>query len=83
MYMNREKYVKELLQGLRSNIRYYRALSGVDCEQLAERAAIDPGYLSRLESDGSKTVPSLHTLLSIAYCLGINIADLLAQPAKA
>ena len=76
MYTNRENYVKEWLQGLRSNIRYYRSLSGASCEQLAKRAGISPDYLSRLEAPNSDVVPSFRVLCSLAYAFGVELSNL-------
>ena len=52
-------------------IGYYRRKRGLTQEQLAERAAISPGYLSQIEAPNLVTRLSVQTLLQIARVLEV------------
>ena len=53
------------------NISHYRRLRGVSQEELAEKAHISRGHLSRIEAPNSITYFSIATLFDIADALGV------------
>ena len=61
---------KKLLGGRIKEIRKLRRLSQ---EELAERVAIDPKHLSRIEV--GRGFPSLDTLENLAKCLNVDLKD--------
>ena len=52
-------------------IAYYRKLSGMTQEELAEHCGLSAGYISQLECPNSYFCPSLKTLFIIAEVLNI------------
>ena len=52
-------------------IAYYRKLSGMTQEELAEHCGLSAGYISQLEGPNSYFCPSLKTLFIIAEVLNI------------
>ena len=52
-------------------ISYYRKLSGMTQEELAESCNLSAGYISQLEGPNSYFCPSLKTLFTIAEVLNI------------
>ena len=52
-------------------IAYYRKLSGMTQEELAEHCGLSAGYISQLEGPNSYFCPSLKTLFIIAKVLNI------------
>lgn len=60
--------------GLR--IAYYRKLSGMTQEELAEACDLSTGYISQLEAPGCYFCPSLKTLFIIAEALGTSVSKL-------
>jgi len=58
-------------------IRYYRKKAELSKEKLAEKAALHPNYVGKIER-GEQWV-SLHALLRIAAALGIRGRDLLGD----
>lgn len=57
-------------------IAYYRKLSGMTQEELAESCNLSPGYISQLEGPNSFFCPSLKTLFTIAEVLNIPVYKL-------
>lgn len=63
---------------LGKRLRRHRLAAGFTLEQLASRAGIGKGYLSRIEN--GKKVPPIATLSRLAGALGLEIASLLMSP---
>ena len=59
---------------LANNLRFYRKLSALTQEKLAEKAGLHPVYISTLER-GVETV-SVDTLARIAKALNVQVTDL-------
>ena len=57
-------------------IAYYRKLSGMTQEELAEACELSAGYVSQLEAPGMYFCPSLKTLFKIAEVLGTTVSKL-------
>lgn len=58
-------------------IAYYRKLSGMTQEEMAEACELSPGYVAQLEGPNSYFCPSLKTLFTIADVLGVSASKLL------
>lgn len=54
-------------------IAYYRKLSGMTQEKLAEECNLSPGYVAQLEGPNSFFCPSLKTLFVIAEVLSVPV----------
>ena len=66
--MEESQYKMNLIKvGLK--IAYYRKLSGMTQERLAEECDLSPGYIAQLEGPNSYFCPSLKTLFVIAEAL--------------
>lgn len=63
---------------LGKRLRRQRLAAGFTLEQLASRAGIGKGYLSRIEN--GKKVPPIATLSRLAGALGLDMAALLVSP---
>ncbi len=57
-------------------ISYYRKLSGMTQEELAEACDLSVGYISQLEGPNCFFCPSLRTLFTIAEVLGTTVSKL-------
>ena len=57
-------------------IAYYRKLSGMTQEELAEACELPVGYVSQLEAPNCYFCPSLKTLFKIAESLGTTLSKL-------
>jgi transcriptional regulator with XRE-family HTH domain len=62
-------------------VREIRIIKGMTQNQLAESVGLDPSTLCKIER--SKSNPSLSTLTKLAKALGVTIAQLLGEEAKA
>ncbi len=67
--------------GIAERIRLHRERANLRLAQLAHACEIDPSHLSRIEN--ADTNVSLDTLVRIARCLRIGLADLVAPPSHA
>jgi transcriptional regulator with XRE-family HTH domain len=67
----------EYLQAMKlgENIKKVRQAAGLNQKEVAERAGVDPGMLSKIENRGQN--PSLEILRRIASGIGCSVADLL------
>jgi len=63
---------------LGETIKNLRQVTGLTQMQLAEKAGIDQGGLSRIEQ-GLKANPTLEILRRLAQALGCRVADLLEE----
>ena len=61
-----------------SLLRALRKNAGLAQSELASRAGIGQGYLSEIETVGSKKSPSAETLIALAKALGVEQDWLLA-----
>ena len=61
-----------------TRLRHARILLGMSLREVAQRANVTEGYVSKVEND--KVLPSLATLHRIANALETNISALLAMP---
>lgn len=57
-------------------IRRLREAEGITQEQLAKRAKVSQGYLSRLEA-GDRKAPSIKIAQKLAQALGVPVGELL------
>ncbi len=74
--MDESQYKMNLIKvGLK--IAYYRKLSGMTQEQMAEACDLSPGYVAQLEGPNMFFCPSLKTLFIIAEVLSIPVCKLL------
>jgi transcriptional regulator with XRE-family HTH domain len=62
---------------LGENIKKVRQAAGLNQKEVAERAGVDPGMLSKIENRGQN--PSLEILRRIASGIGCSVADLLPE----
>ena len=62
------------------NIKAVREARGLSQIKLAEDSGITPAYLCELES-GAKSNPGYKILTSISSALGVNVSELLEEPA--
>jgi transcriptional regulator with XRE-family HTH domain len=60
---------------LREKIKKVRQAAGLNQKEVAERAGVNPGMLSKIENRGQN--PSLEMLRRIASGIGCSVADLL------
>ena len=65
------EYAANSCAELRLNLARYRKEAGLTQSQLADRTGISKGYISKIEAKNSDTIPSLETILLIAYTLNI------------
>ncbi|QMV71413.1 helix-turn-helix transcriptional regulator [Comamonas piscis] len=79
--INKKPADKPLAQLLGQRIAELRKSRQWTQAQLAERLQVEPETISRFERGAS--VPSLHTLESLAAILRVSIGDLLAQSSTA
>ncbi len=63
-------------RSLGTHLRALRRKRGLTQEELAERAEVHPTYITRLETD--ERVPSLTTILRLAYALEVDVTELMA-----
>ena len=66
---------RQPLKILGATIREYRTQANMSQEKLAEKAALHPVYLGKIER-GEQWI-SLHALLRVAEALGVQAGDLL------
>ena len=66
-------------QTIGRNIAYYRRLSGLTQEQLAEKIPMSSSYLSKIECGNYNKSVSLSMILAIAYGLDVDISKLLQK----
>ena len=59
-------------------IKQYRISKGLTLKELAEKAGLTKGYLSKIESSGK--APPVSTLINLAKALNINISDIFGEP---
>jgi len=57
-------------------IAYYRKLSGMTQEELAEACGLSAGYISQLEGANSFFCPSLKTLFLISEAINVPVSKL-------
>jgi transcriptional regulator with XRE-family HTH domain len=69
----------EYLQAMKlgENIKKVRQAAGLNQKEVAERAGVDAGMLSKIENRGQN--PSLEILRRIASGIGCSVADLLPE----
>ncbi len=68
-----EEFMDKTKKLLGGRIKEIRKLKGLSQEELAERVAIDPKHLSRIEV--GRGFPSLDTLENLAKCLKVDLKD--------
>ena len=64
---------KEIVARIAGKIRAIRLKTGLTIQQLAERADVSKGLLSKIEN--SRTIPSLPVFVRILRCLDISFMD--------
>ena len=69
---NRSRYIE-----LGLNVAYYRKLTGITQEALAERCGLSRTYIINIEASNMITTVSLEALFNIADALGIEPYKLL------
>jgi transcriptional regulator with XRE-family HTH domain len=67
----------ELEQAIGSQVRRYRKQLGLTVTELAERAELSPGMLSKIENGNIS--PSLATLRSLSLALNVPVTALFRQ----
>jgi transcriptional regulator with XRE-family HTH domain len=65
--------------GFGASVRSRRQEHGLTLERLAERAAITPNYLGRIENE--KVDPSLSVVIAIAAALSVTVGELVDDDA--
>jgi DNA-binding XRE family transcriptional regulator len=71
------RLVRRLLSGKESRVALWRAHRGLSQRALAEKAGVQPGYLSEIES--GKKPGSVKALAALARALDVEVEDLIGR----